>query len=111
MLADAVLAGVHGGVKGGVNIFPKLCVKLYEAAESADMARVRDLHALMMRVSEKLYRIGEHSSAGSRGIMGALAVSGICEYFMAEPFQSFREPERERIRHILAEPNPLLKSL
>jgi hypothetical protein len=30
---------------------------------------------------------------------------------MAEPFQRFREPERERVRQILDELNPLLKSL
>ena len=111
MLADAVLAGAHGGVNGGANIFPKLYVKLYEAAKSADMARVRELHALVMRVSENLYRIGKHSSAIIKGIKGALAVSGICDDFMAEPFQRFREPERERVRQILDELNPLLKSL
>jgi 4-hydroxy-tetrahydrodipicolinate synthase len=111
MLADAVLAGAHGGVNGGANIFPKLYVKLYEAAKSADMARVRELHALVMRVSETLYRIGKHSSAIIKGIKGALAVSGICDDFMAEPFQRFREPERERVRQILDELNPLLKSL
>ena len=64
-----------------------------------------------MRVSEKLYSIGKHSSAIIKGIKGALAVSGICDDFMAEPFQRFREPERKRVRQILDELNPLLKSV
>ena len=111
MLADAVLARAHGGVNGGANIFPKLYVKLYEAAKSADMVRVRELQGLVMRVSETLYRIGKYSSAIIKGIKGALALSGICDDFMAEPFRRFREPERARVRQILDELNPLLKNL
>jgi dihydrodipicolinate synthase/N-acetylneuraminate lyase len=111
MLADAVLAGAHGGVNGGANLFPRLYVKLFEAARVGDLARVRELHALVMRVSEGLYRIGKHSSAIIKGIKGALALSGICDDFMAEPFQRFREPERARVRQILDELNPILKSL
>ncbi len=111
MLADAVIAGAHGGVNGGANIFPKLYVKLYDAAMSTDKARIRELHALVMRVSENLYRIGKHSSAIIKGIKGALAVIGICDDFTAEPFQRFREPERERVCQILDELSPVLKSL
>jgi len=35
----------------------------------------------------------------------------ISDDFMAEPFQRFREPERARVRQILDELNPLIKSL
>jgi 4-hydroxy-tetrahydrodipicolinate synthase len=111
MLSDAVFAGAHGGVNGGANLFPRLYVKLFEAAKAGDIARARELHALVMRVSENLYRIGRHSSAIIKGIKGALALSGICDDFMAEPFQRFREPERARVRHILDELTPLLKNL
>ncbi len=111
MLSDAVFAGAHGGVNGGANLFPKLYVKLFEAARAGDIARARELHALVMRVSENLYRIGKHSSAIIKGIKGALALSGICDDFMAEPFQRFREPERKRVRQILDELNPLVKNL
>ena len=108
MLSDAVLAGAHGGVNGGANVFPQLYVHLFEAARTGDLAPVRELHALVMRVSEKLYRIGKHSSAIIKGIKGALARSGICDDFMAEPFQRFREPERARVQQILDELTPLL---
>lgn len=111
MLSDAVFAGAHGGVNGGANLFPRLYVKLFEAAKAGDIARARELHALVMRVSENLYRIGKHSSAIIKGIKGALALSGICDDFMAEPFQRFREPERARVRAVLDELNPLVKSL
>jgi len=111
MLSGSVLAGAHGGVNGGANLFPHLYVKLFEAARAGDLVRVRELHALVMRVSEGLYRIGKHSSAIIKGIKGALALSGICDDFMAEPFQRFREPERARVRQVLDELNPLLKNL
>ena len=111
MLPDAVLAGAHGGVNGGANLFPRLYVNLFEAARSGDLVRVRKLHALALHMSEKLYRVGQHSSAIIKGLKGALSISGICDDFMAEPFHRFREPERERIRQILDELNPILKSL
>ncbi len=108
MLADAVFAGAHGGVNGGANLFPHLYVRLFEAARIGDVARARELHAIVMRVSEGLYRIGRHSSAIIKGIKGALAVSGICDDVMAEPFRRFREPERARVRLVLDELRPLI---
>ena len=108
MLSDAVLAGAHGGVNGGANLFPRLYVRLFEAARAGDLARVRELHSLVMRVSEGLYRIGKHSSAIIKGLKGALALSGICDDGMAEPFQRFRDPERARLRQVLDELTPLL---
>lgn len=111
MLGDSVLAGAHGGVNGGANLFPRLYVRLFEAAKAGDLANVRELHTLVMRVSEGLYRIGRHSSAIIKGIKGSLALCGVCDDFMAEPFQRFREPERARVRQILDELTLLLKNL
>ena len=108
MLADAVFAGAHGGVNGGANLFPRLYVQLYEAAKNGDVARARALHAVVMRVSEGLYRIGRHSSAVIKGLKCALAVSNICDDVMAEPFQRFRDPERARVRQVMGELRPLV---
>lgn len=103
MLADAVFAGGHGGVNGGANAFPDLYVKLYHAARAADLARVRDLHDRVMRISDNLYHVGRHPSAIIKGIKCALSLLGICDDFMAEPFHRFREPERQRVRDFLIE--------
>jgi len=111
MLPDAVLAGAHGGVCGGANLYPRLYVRLYDAARSGDLARVRELHRVVMRISEGLYRIGQHRSAVIKGIKGALAVSGICNDVMAEPFRHFREPERRRVRQAVDELERLLAAL
>lgn len=110
MLADAVFAGGHGGVSGGANVHPRLYVDLYEAARAGDTARVRELHGRVMQISENLYHVGRHPSAIIKGIKCALALLGVCDDFMAEPFHRFREPERSRIRQILEDLQLLAKS-
>lgn len=103
LLFDAVLAGGHGGVNGGANVFPRLYVKLFEVARAGDVARARQLHAAIMRVSGSLYRIGRHSSAIIKGIKCALNCLGVCEDFMAEPFHRFRGQERKVVQARVAE--------
>jgi len=105
MLADAVLAGGHGGVNGGANFYPRLYVDLYAAASAGDIPRMRALHAEVMRISDRLYHVGRHPSAIIKGIKCALSLLGICDDFMAEPFHRFREPERLRVRALLSELN------
>lgn len=101
LLLDAVLAGGHGGVNGGANVFPELYVALYNAAASGDIGRARELHSLVMRVSTTLYQVGRHSSAIIKGIKCALSHLGVCDDFMAEPFHRFRDIERSRIAEAL----------
>ena len=103
LLAAAVLAGGHGGVSGGANIFPGLYVQLYDAARQGDLPRTRELHALVMRISDSLYRIGRHPSSIIKGIKCALACLGVCDDFMAEPFHRFRIEERQQVERHLAE--------
>jgi 4-hydroxy-tetrahydrodipicolinate synthase len=48
-----------------------------------------------------IYAAGPYWSAFVKGLKCALACLGICEDFVAEPFQRFRPAERERIdRHL-----------
>lgn len=107
MLADAVFAGAHGGA----NLFPKLYVKLFEAARDGNLARARELHTHVMRISENLYRIGRHSSAIIKGIKCALSLSGVCDDFMAEPFHRVRADERGLVEQRLRELVPSLGDL
>lgn len=103
LLLDAVLAGGHGGVNGGANLFPQLYVALHRAAQSGDMARARALHAIVMDVSTNLYQVGRHSSAIIKGLKCALSIEGVCDDFMAEPFHRFRDEQRRRIEQVLVE--------
>jgi dihydrodipicolinate synthase/N-acetylneuraminate lyase len=111
MLLDAVLAGGHGGVNGGANLFPRLYVKLFESARAGDIARARELHAVVMRVSDSLYRVGRHPSAIIKGIKCTLACLGVCDDFMAEPFRRFRDEERSVVQKRLKKLEPLLAKL
>jgi 4-hydroxy-tetrahydrodipicolinate synthase len=103
LLAEAVLAGGHGGVPGGANLFPRLYVQLCEAARAGDVPRSQQLHAQVMLISKSLYQIGRHPSAVIKGIKCALACQGICDDFMAEPFHRFRAEERARVQRYLPE--------
>jgi len=102
-LAETVLAGGHGGVNGGANLFPKLYVQLYQAARAGDRPRTEQLHAQVMQISQSLYRIGRYPSAIIKGIKCALGCQGICDDFMAEPFHRFRAEERARVERCLPE--------
>ena len=102
-LMDAVLAGGHGGVSGGANLFPSLYVSLFRACVMRDATRAQALHAQVLRVGDAIYRIGRHPSAIIKGIKCALACLGVCDDFMAEPFHRFRAGERALVEQRLAE--------
>jgi dihydrodipicolinate synthase/N-acetylneuraminate lyase len=103
LLLDAVLAGGHGGVNGGANVFPELYVGLYRATAAGDLVRARALHGMVMEVSTRLYQVGRHSSAIIKGLKCALSIEGVCDDFMAEPFHRFRDEERRRVERVLPE--------
>jgi dihydrodipicolinate synthase/N-acetylneuraminate lyase len=109
LLSASILAGGHGAVPGGANLFPRLYVALFEAARAGDLARAQDLQARVTTIAERLYHLGQHPSASIKGIKCALACLGLASDFMAEPFHRFREPERRRIREAVEELRPLVE--
>ncbi|MCA1808754.1 MAG: dihydrodipicolinate synthase family protein [Kiritimatiellia bacterium] len=109
LLGEAVMLGGHGGVNGGANLFPRLYVTLYEAAVAGARDRVEELHAVVMAISDTIYSTGRHGSSFMKGLKCALALEGICEDFMAEPFHRFRDAERRRIGGYLEEIKQLLR--
>jgi dihydrodipicolinate synthase/N-acetylneuraminate lyase len=111
LLAESVLSGGHGGVSGGANFFPALFVALYEAAVRRDLHRVSELQSLVMEIYLKIFMTGRHASRIIKGIKCVLELEGICSGFIAEPFRSFREPERDRIRKHLEEIKPKVAAL
>ena len=103
MLAATVLFGGHGGVPGGGNLFPRLYVELFEAATAGDLETVRRLHAQTIRISTKLYTVGNYGTGITKAIKAALSSLGICGTTMAEPFQALDAAERHRVRKVLDE--------
>lgn len=103
LLAEAVLAGAHGGVCGGANLVPHLYVDLYKAASSRDLSIVETLHKKVMQISKAIYGVGKYESSYLKGLKCALSCLGICNDFLAEPFHRFRRSERSVIRRHIKE--------
>ncbi len=101
MTAEVVLLGANGGVNGGANMFPKLYVDLYHAAQAKDLERVRFLHQKVMQISSSIYSIGSFGSSYLKGVKCTLSLLGICNDFLASPFNKFGEEHREKIRKAL----------
>jgi 4-hydroxy-tetrahydrodipicolinate synthase len=75
-----------------------LYVQLYEAAAAGDLPRVRALQRQVLTLAGQLYTVGRHRSSLIKGVKCALNLLGICADTLAEPFRSFREPERAIVR-------------
>lgn len=99
--AECVLMGAHGGINGGANMFPELYVNLYNAAVAHDWETINRLQRIVMQISSSIYTVGQHSSSYLKGLKCALSLLGICDDFVAAPFQRFNAPEREKIRKAL----------
>jgi len=98
MTAEVVLLGANGGVNGGANMFPKLYVDLYNAAVAQDIQKVRVLQAKVMQVCSTIYGVGHYGSSYLKGVKCALSILGICNDFLAYPFNHFGEEQRSIIK-------------
>jgi 4-hydroxy-tetrahydrodipicolinate synthase len=100
LLVETVRRGGDGGVNGGANINPRLLVDLYQAVKNGDAARASELQEKLLRLG-KIFSVGRHASAVIKGMKCSCALLGLCDDFMAEPFERFHPPEREQVRAIL----------
>ena len=102
MLLDSLLQGVHGGVCGGANLFPRLFRDLFDAFIKGDITEARRLQDRAIEIGSPLYLTGEPESSYIRGLKTALEVSGICSGQLARPLLSADESQKQRIRQHLA---------
>ncbi len=103
LMAEAVLLGGHGGVNGGANLNPRLYVQLYKEAVAQNLSEVRRLHAEVLQLAGLIYTVGRHRSALIKGLKCSLSLLGICDDYMADPFQRFRPEERAIVQQRLHE--------
>jgi 2-dehydro-3-deoxy-D-pentonate aldolase len=103
LLAESLLAGGDGGVSGGANLFPALYVSVFDACERGDFKTAAKQQAKILEISERLYRVGKYGSSIIKGIKCALSLRGICNDFMAEPYESMKPEDRARVAAVLAE--------
>lgn len=109
MMASVVLMGAHGGVSGGANVYPDIFVEVYNAAAEKDVDKTIELQSKMMCVSNELYGIGRFGSSYIKGIKTALSLKGICSDFLAQPFNLFKDPEKEKVKVAVEKLDNLLK--
>ncbi|MDR2917298.1 MAG: dihydrodipicolinate synthase family protein [Tannerella sp.] len=98
MMASVALMGAHGGVSGGANVYPEIFVEVYNAAAEKNVEKTIELQSKMLCVSNELYSIGRFGSSYIKGIKTALSLKGICSGYLAQPFNLFRDPEKEKVK-------------
>lgn len=102
--ADVVLFGGAGGVNGGANMFPKLYVAQYEACMRRDFESLERYRDKVQEISSLIYSVGKYgSSSYLQGLRCALSVLGICDDYLAEPFQRLDKDGRRLIERRLEE--------
>ena len=106
-LSETIMHGGHGAVAGGANIFPRLFVDLYEASVAKDLDKIKVLHEEVMKIYDTIYNVGNFSSRIAKGIKCSLSIMGICNDYMAIPFNKFDAADRERIKTHVKEFNYL----
>ncbi len=103
LLGEAVLLGADGGVCGGANLAPDLYVSLYEAARQREVARVAELHARVMQISQRIYSAIDHPAPVIAGLKAALACLEVCGDALAEPLPPVADVQRGQIRRALVD--------
>ncbi len=99
-MIESIPMGGDGGVNGGANAYPRLFVDAYEAAVAGDAARCEALQKKIEAFGE-IYAIGKYASRFIKATKCAASVLGLCDDFMAEPFNRFYPQDRERLAAIL----------
>lgn len=100
LTAWAVSLGGDGGVNGGANIYPEWFVSLYDAVKSGDRVTQAAMQTRIEKL-QKIYDVGKYASRYIKATKCGVSLRGICADFMAEPFNHFLEPERDRVQAIL----------
>ncbi len=94
---EAVHFGASGVIAGGANIFPAVFVELYQATLAGNSEKITRLREIIIQIEKNIYNIGTYSSRYIKSIKCALSVMGICNDYVAPPFQHFNEKEHEQI--------------
>ena len=100
LLGDAVLFGADGGIAGGANLNPRIFTGMYEAALKGDVAQMRHFQE-QIYAQRSLYGIGRYQSSMIKGLKSALRQKGLCEDYLAAPFNHFEDTEAARVAEVL----------
>lgn len=87
----SLVAGGHGGVPGGANLYPRLFVDIYEAAKNKDMKMLEDRQAAVRSLYTDLYSLNGYGSGFMCGLHAALELKGLCQNVMMPPYFPFTD--------------------
>ena len=104
LLAETVQLGGDGGVNGGANVFPKLFTAMFKAAQAGDTDRIAILQKEIENL-QPIYDVGKYASRFIKATKCAASIKGLCNDHMAEPFNHFFEPERNKVAGIIQQVN------
>ena len=103
LMAQSVLMGGDGGISGGANLVPELYVSLYEAAMTEDLREVHRLQQQVLRLSQKIYEVGDAPTAYLTGIKAALGMVGLCNDRLCEPLYQMSGDRKKTLKRHLAD--------
>jgi len=91
-------------VNAGANLFPKLYVKMYQAAVSKNLDAMENLQEIINKVFEKIYEVNSSHMGLVLGLKYALSVKGICSEYMATPvYDALTDTQKSMIERFLKE--------
>lgn len=99
-MIQATQLGGDGGVNGGANIFPRLYVAAWQAARDGDAERCKSLQS-KIEAFGAIYDIGKYASRHIKATKCAAGLLGLCADSLAEPFNSFYDDDRAKVKSIL----------
>lgn len=102
LLPEAMALGAHGGVAGGANLFPRLFVDLYHAAQCGDQ-RVAELAARAARLNAVYGDYASTAASVIKGLKAGLAALGIGNGLPAEPLGPLASDTRATLECVVRE--------
>jgi len=101
MMPECILFGIHGGVNGGSNLFPKLYVDLYRYAHEGDVGNARFLQEQVMEIAMNLYSGSANESGYLQGAKCAASHLGLMKNVLASPYSPLGAEASTEIRSYL----------
>jgi dihydrodipicolinate synthase/N-acetylneuraminate lyase len=97
LLAEGLMAGAHGGVPGGANIFPHLPVRVYQAFKDGKFDEMKKAHAQLVAAGDPIWSSNETEPVYIRRLKCALSVMGLCSGIPTWPYHESLPGERREI--------------
>lgn len=97
-LPETLMAGGHGAIAGGANIFPELFVRFYEASLNNDLSTINHLREKVLQLYTNLYKVSNSPSGVTLGIKCTLEIMGFIEGNYAPPLVNLTRDQKARIK-------------